>query len=89
MTDYPHGSCDCNSGLAFDDGEGCCLGTGPAAFEVERDKRKMRVCTRCSHLTGDKNLVQLVRATDSTFEIFSAFDPLGALVLSLRNKGPE
>ena len=70
---HPHGYCECNGPM-------CCHGMGPAAFEVTRDGRRMRVCTRCD-LKGDANKVSLIRKKDNA-NIYLDFDPLGAMCLA-------
>lgn len=52
---------------------------GPAAEEITRDGKRLRVCTRCK-LTGDTDRVWLV-TKDSPAEVFMDYDPLGFLVI--------
>jgi hypothetical protein len=62
-TTHPHGVCQCN--------DGCTACRGPAAFEVVRNRRAIRVCPRCVGAT-DVNAVLLVRPTE--LAIFEAYD---------------
>ena len=68
----PYGLCEC-------DGVGCCGGFGPVAFEVTRDGKKMKVCTRCDLLT-DSSKKLLVKKSDNA-EIWMKFDPLGGFII--------
>lgn len=74
---FPHGACECADGMPG----GCCMGRGPAAFEVLRDGKKMRVCTRCDFSSDEPTRKLLVRGTDP-MSIYSDFDGLGALCLA-------
>lgn len=69
---HPYGVCECSGGLI---GLGCCGGTGPAAFSVVRDGKRIRVCTRCD-LSRDEDKRLLVKKTDMA-EPFQSFDALG------------
>lgn len=75
-TNHPHGVCECDNGVVG----GCCLGNGPVAFEVVRDGRTMRLCTRCD-LSDDKNKRLLVTEADN-LEIFLNHDVMGAMVIA-------
>lgn len=70
---FPAGRCEC-------DGPTCCHGRGPAAFEVTRDGKRMKVCTRCD-LTSDGDKKLLV-TRDMPAKLFFDFDPLGALCIA-------
>lgn len=72
---YPHGVCECDSGVVG----GCCLGNGPAAFEVVRDGKIVRLCTQCD-LSSDKDKKLLV-TEDDNMDIFADHDALGGLVI--------
>lgn len=58
----------------------CCNGYGPAAYLVERDGKKLKLCTRCD-LSGDKRIKILVKK--SQLEEYFDFDPLGGMVLAM------
>lgn len=76
--EYPHGVCECDTGVVG----GCCLGDGPAAVEVTRDGKQMRLCTRCD-LSTDLDKKVLVTKEDD-FAVYVEFDALGALCLAGR-----
>lgn len=66
---YPHGECECRQGCQ-------CAGIpGPAAEEITRNGKRMKVCTRCT-LTGDVDRVWLV-TEDTPGDVFRNYDPLG------------
>ena len=69
---WPHGLCECNCTV--------CGGKGLAAFEVERDGRVMRVCTRCD-LSDDKNKRLLVTRTDP-FDQLEQYDIIGGVCVA-------
>jgi hypothetical protein len=71
----PHGFCECRSGCQ------CAIIAGPVAFEVERDGRKLKVCTRCD-LSSDAGKRLLVTKGDPIAP-YQNHDPLGALVIAL------
>ena len=51
---YPHGECECRQWCQCQRND-----PGPAAEEITRDGKRLRVCTRCK-LTGDTDRVWLV-----------------------------
>lgn len=73
---FPYGKCDCSTGIVS---LGCCGGNGPAAFEVTRNGKRLKVCTRCD-LSTDQAKICLVKQGDN-LDVFSS-DPLGALCLT-------
>lgn len=75
MTAFPHGKCQC-------DGPTCCGGNGPAAFEVTRYGKRMRVCTRCD-LSSDQDKTLLVQK-DEPMEIYADHDFLGVVCIAMR-----
>lgn len=64
---HPHGACECS------DGTDCRPCTGPAAFEVVRGNRKLRLCPLCVGAT-DVNAVLLVRSV-LELPVYEAYDP--------------
>lgn len=71
---FPFGECECRRGCR------CEAFAGPAALVIERDGKRMNVCTRCD-LSSDKKIEQLV-TKDTPFDVFQAYDILGAFVLA-------
>ncbi len=70
---YPHGECECRQGCQ-------CQGVpGPAAEEITRDGKRLRVCTRCT-LPEDTDRVWLV-TKDSPADVFMNYDTLGFFVI--------
>lgn len=72
--------CECNSGnpvptMFFNRECYCCMGTGPAAFEIVRNNRHMKVCSRCD-LNSDIH-VGLVASEDDLPEL-EEYDAAGA-----------
>jgi hypothetical protein len=66
---YPHGECECRQGCS-------CQGIpGPAAEEITRNGKRLKVCTRCT-LTGDTDREWLVTEA-SPLEPFRSWDALG------------
>lgn len=65
--------CECN-------GTTCCGGVGIAVFQVERDGKLIRVCTRCDFST-DKNKKILRYAQYIPKNKLMQFDALGAVCL--------
>lgn len=78
MKTFPYGTCQCPTGMAG----GCCGGHGPAAFEVERDGKTIRVCTKCD-LSSDKNKVLLVKESDDK-KIFIKHDAWAIIAFGSR-----
>ena len=76
MPDFPHGTCECTSGF----GSGCCHGQGPAAFQVIRDGKKVRLCTKCDLKSDRPTRVCLVTPAEP-IQPYAEFDPLGALCI--------
>jgi len=70
--DFPHGKCECAPCRA-----GWCGGRGPAAYEVRRDGKVLRVCTKCT-LFRDNYQKLLVKPGDP-IEPFEAWDELGTM----------
>lgn len=70
----PHGLCECVLGCQ------CQIIRGPAAFQVERNGRTLKVCTRCN-LSGDRNQKLLVGMNDP-MRVFMNYDPLGAMAIA-------
>ncbi len=70
---FPHGVCECN-------GATCCGGRGPAAYEVTRDGRRMKVCTLCD-LWSDINKKLLVTSDEKT-KVYFDFDAMGAFCIA-------
>lgn len=66
--------CECN-------GTTCCGGRGIAVFEVERNGKKMKVCTKCD-LLSDKNKKILKYVKTISAKKLVDFDPLGAVCLA-------
>ena len=74
--EFTHGVCECRDGCQ-------CAGVGgPAAFEVVRVNRTLRVCTRCL-LSGDTERRLLVTAADKR-EPWASYDALGFFVITQR-----
>ena len=84
--DWPHGLCECDTGnrIEMPDGkfQGCCRGTGPAAF-VNGERR---VCSRCNVEGAD---APLVATGEDPFGPLMDFDPLGAIVIANRLQADE
>lgn len=81
--EYPHGVCECDTGLVSNPlfgGMGCCQGTGPVAFKVTRDGQEMKVCTRCD-LPSDESKILLVTKEDD-IRVYMDFDTMGALCIA-------
>lgn len=57
----------------------CCGGRGPAVFEVERDGKKLKLCTRCD-LSSDKNRKLIIDEKYDANTLID-FDPIGAFVV--------
>lgn len=74
MSDYPYGKCECDECRP-----GWCHGEGPAAFEVVRGDRKMRLCTKCT-LSGDKDSRLLLTKSDDLAP-FREWDPEEGITL--------
>lgn len=57
----------------------CCGGRGPAVFEVTRDGKKLKLCTRCDFSSDKKRLI-----VDGEYPLKTLvdFDPLGAFVVA-------
>lgn len=70
---HPYGYCECENKI------GCCHGMGPAAHEVTRDGKRLRLCTRCD-LNSDLDKVLLVTEEDRG-DVFFDFDPLGGFLI--------
>lgn len=66
--------CECNGVM-------CCGGRGIAVFQVERDGKTMKVCTRCD-FSGDKNKKILKYVTKIPAKKLMDFDSLGAVCLA-------
>lgn len=66
--------CECEGNI-------CCYGRGIAVFEVVREGKKIKVCTRCD-LRSDKNqkILKYVKRLDAGKLI--EFDSLGAVCLA-------
>ena len=73
---FPYGACECASGMAGM----CCKGRGPAAFEVIRNGKTVKLCTRCNLTSDTATRRQLVTHEDDP-SVFFKFDPLGAFCL--------
>lgn len=73
---YPYGVCECNTCII---GLGGCGGLGPAAFEVTRKGKRIRLCTRCD-FSDDKDKTLLVTEKDGA-KLWLDFDPLGAFCI--------
>lgn len=66
--------CECN-------GSTCCGGRGIAVFQVERDGKRMKVCTRCDIGSDkDKKILKYVKKIPAQKLI--EFDALGAMCLA-------
>lgn len=70
---FPYGRCAC-------DGSMCCGGRGPAVYQVVRNGKTIRLCTKCD-LSSDSDKTLLVRKTDKTAKILMDFDALGAFCI--------
>lgn len=69
---HPCGYCECDTCAV-------CAGFGPAAFEVKRDGKLMRLCTKCD-LSGDAE--KRILLDDGTpVAPFWDWDALGAMCL--------
>jgi hypothetical protein len=68
--------CECRDGCQ------CQEKPGPAAYLIQRDGRKLRVCTRCT-LPGDETLEVLVNKNTPSRE-YIEHDALGILCLVFR-----
>lgn len=69
MANFPYGECECRGGCQ-------CEGTaGPAAYEIERDGKKMKVCTRCD-LSSDSSKKLLLKPNDE-IKPFWDYDAIG------------
>lgn len=66
--------CECN-------GPTCCGGRGIAVFEVERESKKMKVCTKCD-FGDDKGKKILKYVTKIPTKKLFDFDTLGAICLA-------
>ena len=73
----PHGYCECASGIVS---LGCCGGLGPAAFEVTRGGKQVKLCTRCDLSRDEPTRKTLVQPGES-LAIYVDFDVLGAWCL--------
>lgn len=73
--EYPYGLCECRDSCA------CETNPGPAAWDVLRDGRRLKVCTRCT-LSGDADRKLLVKKTDVVGP-FLAYDAWGMCVVAL------
>ena len=76
--EYPHGECECRH-------PSCSCGggrkPGPAAFEVTREGKPIKVCTRCD-LSGDRpSRVLLVQERDEMGPYID-WDALGAMCIT-------
>ncbi len=74
MKDVKIIDCECN-------GTSCCGGRGIAVFQVTREGKRMKVCTRCD-FSDDKDRKILKYATKLPAEKLMAFDSLGAFCLA-------
>lgn len=73
---FPHGICECPSASSQ-----CCAGRGPAALEVRRGNRTLKLCTHCD-LTSD-TVLRILPSKDE-LDVYERFDPLGALCLVMK-----
>ena len=71
---FPHGVCECPTASGL-----CCGGCGPIAYEVTRNGKRLRLCTRCD-LPGDIDRVLLV-STGEPADLYWRFDALGAFCI--------
>jgi hypothetical protein len=69
MTDFPFGSCECDACPVH-----AVRGPGPAAFDVLRDDKWVKLCTRCD-FKGDTKVLLVTKDTDPA--PFRAWDALG------------
>lgn len=67
------------------DGPWCCGGRGIAVFSVEREGKKIKVCTKCD-LQSDKNKKILPYVSTIPASKLMEFDALGALCLAFELK---
>lgn len=67
----PYGFCECPNASGM-----CCGGMGPAAYEVTREGKQLKLCTRCD-LTADRPTRRLLLTKEDSADIFLTFDALG------------
>lgn len=71
---FPHGECECRNGCS------CARKPGPAAFEVTREGKVMRVCTRCD-FSSDKPTRKLIVQPEDPSAVFLDYDAFGWLCI--------
>lgn len=72
---FPHGECECRGGCQ------CEVQAGPAAYEVTRDGKVMRVCTRCDLLEDAPTKRLLVTRNDDA-QAYYDWDVLGLVCIA-------
>lgn len=76
--DFPYGKCEC--GPEYNCKVHGAMGDGPAAYEITRNGKRLKVCTRCD-LGSDENKTLLIRLQDDAAP-FIEWDALGAMCLA-------
>ena len=82
MSAYPHGECECRDGCQ------CEHRAGPAACEVARNGKTMRVCTRCD-FASDRPTRRLLVTRDDDATSYYDWDVLGFVCISHALSEPE
>ena len=86
MSKFTHGECECRNGCR------CACYAGPAAYEVIRNGKTMKVCTRCD-LSSDVATRKLLVTEDESGGEYGRWDSLGLFCilgeLARRREGSE
>lgn len=69
-------------------GDRCCRGNGVAVYEVTRNGRRIKVCTRCD-LSADRERTLLPYVDDALVDLIGLSDVLGAICLKNHLDNPE
>lgn len=74
-SDFPYGECECRQGCQ------CEVEAGPALFNIVRDKKPMKVCSKCT-ISGDSDRSFLFQREDSIAP-FVKYDNEGVMLLTV------